>query len=50
MKTVQSIKFYLQDIRLKDMLTCTKDLTRLTNAHEECRIKARLTRLLGLKF
>jgi hypothetical protein len=31
MKTVRSITFYLQDIRLKDMLTCAKDLTRLTN-------------------
>jgi hypothetical protein len=26
-KTVHSITFYLQDIRLKDMLTCMKDLS-----------------------
>jgi hypothetical protein len=37
MKTLQSITFNFRDIRLKGMLTCTKDLTRLTNAHEECR-------------
>jgi hypothetical protein len=36
-KTVQTITFYVQDITLKDMLTCMKNLARLKNAHEECR-------------